>query len=404
MNKCGSDIKRVVVALQMAGEPGRRKMSGILDYLADTGRRWDLRFVRHRENFSPEFVRSLSDASVDGILYSFDTVPTVEAELARLDIPTVGMDVFNRSPLCGRTRNLAFVTGDCEAVGRVVASHLLDAGRFRSFAFVPDLRHAEWGRLRGHAFAAYLKEHGFRVATYRCPRGKVRDIAEIAAWLRRLPKPCGLFAAFDDRAMDVFEACRIAELRIPRDVSIVGVDNDLLLCEHMTPALTSVQPDHVAEGRLAAEILASMMGARHATESVRRELCGVRQLVARESTPSVSNAGRLVQRAVAYIQANAAKGIGVRDVVAHLGCSRRLADLRFRELQGVSILGSIKKVQMEEVCRLLRTTNLSTSAIAAAVCFSGAKHLPERFRAMFGCSMGAYRRGERRSPTLPAKR
>ena len=377
----------------MAGEPGRRKMSGILDYLADAGRRWDLMFVRHRENFSPDFVKSLSSDSVDGILYSFDTVPTVEAELARLDIPTVGLDVFDRSPLCGRTCNLAFVTEDCEAVGRVAASHLFDAGTFRSFAFVPDVRHAEWGRRRGHAFAAYLKGHGFRVSTYRHPRGKVRDIAEIAAWLQRLPKPCGLFAAFDDRAMDVFEACHVAGLRIPRDVAIVGVDNDPLICEHMAPPLTSVQPDHVAAGRLAAEILDEMMVGSRAQRSMRRELCGVKQVAVRESTPSVSNAGRLVQRAVAYIQANAAKGIGVRDVVAHLGCSRRLADLRFRELQGDTILNAIKKAQMEEVCRLLRTTNLSTAAIAEKSGFSNAKHLPERFKAMFGCSMGVYRRG-----------
>ena len=112
-----SDIRRVVVALQMAGEPGRRKMSGVLDYLADTGRYWDILFVRHREDFSQEFVRSLADNPVDGILYSFDTVPTVEAELAKLDTPTVGIDVFDRSPLCGRTRNIALVTGDCDAVG-----------------------------------------------------------------------------------------------------------------------------------------------------------------------------------------------------------------------------------------------------------------------------------------------
>lgn len=368
-------------------------MSGILDYLADAGRHWDLRFVRHREDFSPDFVKSLSGSSVDGILYSFDTVPPVEAELARLNIPTVGLDVFDRSPLCGRTRNLAFVTGDCEAVGRVAASHLLDAGTFRSFAFVPDVRHAEWGSQRGHAFAAYLKGHGFRVATYRRPRGKVRDIAEIAAWLQRLPKPCGLFAAFDDRAMDVFDACHVAGLRIPLDVAIVGVDNDPLICEHMAPPLTSVQPDHVAEGRLAAEILDEMMCGSRAQRSMRSELCGVKQVAVRESTPSVSNAGRLVQRAVAYIQANAAKGIGVRDVVAHLGCSRRLADLRFRELQGDTILNAIKKVQMEEVCRLLRTTNLSTAVIAEKTGFSNARHLPERFKAMFGCSMGVYRSG-----------
>ena len=117
----------------------------------------------------------------------------------------------------------------------------------------------------------------------------------------------------------------------------------------------------------------------------------VRQVAVRESTPRVSNAGRLVQRAVAYIQANATKGIGVRDVVAHLKCSRRLADLRFRELQGTSILEAIRKVQMDEVCRLLRTTNLSSSAIAEQTGFASAKYLAERFKFAFRCQMGAYR-------------
>jgi AraC-like DNA-binding protein len=127
------------------------------------------------------------------------------------------------------------------------------------------------------------------------------------------------------------------------------------------------------------------------TRTVRRETCGVKQVAVRESTPKVSNAGRLVQRAVAYIQSHATNGIGVREVVAHLKCSRRLADLRFRELQGMSILEAIRKVQLDEVGRLLRTTNLSVAAIAAQTGFASAKHLPERFKAVFGCSMGAYR-------------
>ena len=90
--------KRVVIALQMAGKPGQRKMSGILDYLAEKDLRWEIRFVRHREDFSPDFVRALAANPVDGILYSFDTVPTVEAELAKIDIPTVGLDVFDQEP------------------------------------------------------------------------------------------------------------------------------------------------------------------------------------------------------------------------------------------------------------------------------------------------------------------
>ena len=382
--------KRVVIALQMAGKPGQRKMSGILDYIAEKALRWELRFVRHREDFSPEFVRSLASNQVDGILYSFDTVPSVEAELAKIDIPTIGLDVFDQSPLCGRTRNLALVTGDSAAVGRAAADLLLDSGIFRSFAFVPDMHHRIWGKLRGRAFLEHLKAHGFSVDTYRRPRGTPNDVAGLAKWLEGLPKPCGVFVAFDDRTLDVMEACRIAGLRVPQDVAVVSVDNDEMLCEHTVPALTSIQPDHVAEGRLAAELLCAMM-AGHATRTVRRASCGVRQVAVRESTPKVSNAGRLVQRAVAYIQSHATKGIGVREVVAHLKCSRRLADLRFRELQGMSILEAIRKVQMDEVCRLLRTTNLSTAAIAAQAGFASAKHLPEMFKAAFGCSMGAYR-------------
>ena len=386
------DPKCVVIALQMAGRPGQRKMSGVLDYLSCSGHEWNLRFIRHREAFNTEFIRSLYKNPVDGILYSFDTVPSVEAELAKFDTPTVGLDVFDQSPLCGRTRNLALVTGDCMAVGNAAADLLLDSGIFRSFAFVPDSRHAQWGRGRGHAFEARLKTHGFRTIVYRRPRGAEYDCAELAAWLKGLPKPCGIFVAFDDRALDVMDACRMVGLRIPQDISVIGVDNDETLCEHTSPALTSIQPDHVAEGRLAAEILCEMMDG-NGTRTVRRETCGVKQIVVRESTPKVSNAGRLVQRAVAYIQENATKGIGVGDVVAHLKCSRRLADLRFRELQGMSILEAIRKAQLGEVCRLLRTTNLSNPAIAEQTGFSSAKHLPERFKAAFGCTMGAYRRG-----------
>lgn len=149
--------KRVFIALQMAGIPGQRKMAGVMAYLAETGCRWDIKFVRHRENFSPAFVRTLAERPVDGILYSFDTIPSVETELAKLTTPTVGLDVFSQSPLCGRRRNLAFVTGDCAATGRAAADHLLDSGGCRAFAFVPDVHHRAWSRLRGHAFVDRLE-------------------------------------------------------------------------------------------------------------------------------------------------------------------------------------------------------------------------------------------------------
>ena len=384
-------MKSVILALQLAGEPGRRKLSGILDYVAERKCKWNIRFVRHKEVLSPDFVRRLADHRIDGIIYSLDSTNPAEMELSKLDIPTVIIDLYGPSPLRNRTKNIAFVEGDCVATARTAADFLLDTGKFRSFAFVPDGRNRVWGRIRGHAFIEHLRKHGFATAVYRRPRGIQYDDDELAAWLKAQPKPCGVFAAFDDRALDVIDACRAIGLDVPHDIAVVGVDNDVVLCEHTMPALTSVQPDHLVEGHLAAEMLDDMM-ASGKSRKVRHEVCSNVQTVARESTPAVSNAGRLVQRAVAYIQANATRGIGVRDVVAHLGCSRRLADLRFGELQGMSILDAIRKAQMDEVCHLLRTTNLSISAIAARAGFKNAKRLPEQFKAMFGCSCGAYRK------------
>ena len=384
-------MKSVILALQLAGEPGRRKLSGVLDYVAERKCQWNFRFVRHKEVFTPDFVRRFADHRIDGVIYSLDSTNPAEAELSKLEIPTVVIDLYGPSPLRDRMKNIAFVEGDCAATARSAADFLLDTGKFRSFAFVPDVRNRVWGRIRGHAFIEYMCKHGFPTAVYRRPRGIQYDDAELAAWLKAQPKPCGVFAAFDDRALNVIDACRAIGLDVPRDVAVVGVDNDVVLCEHTMPALTSVQPDHAMEGRRAAEMLDDMM-ASGKSRKVRHEVCANVQTVARESTPAVSNAGRLVQRAVAHIQANATRGIGVRDVVAHLGCSRRLADLRFGELQGMSILDAIRKAQMDEVRHLLRTTNLSIAAIAARAGFKSAKRLPEQFKALFGCSCGAYRK------------
>jgi hypothetical protein len=88
-------------------------------------------------------------------------------------------------------------------------------------------------------------------------------------------------------------------------------------------------PDFEGEGYLAAETLDSMMHGKGPDSCVL--LADIKEVVRRESTCELSSAGRLVQKAVVYIDRHALEGIGVEDVVRHLGCSRRLADLRFRE-------------------------------------------------------------------------
>ena len=274
-------------------------------------------------------------------------------------------------------------------IGREAAQHFLSQGLYRSYAFVPDLSGRTWGRLRGEAFVDEMKRNGFKVQIYKT-RGKGYDLPKLRAWIEQLTRPTGVFAAFDDRAIQVLEACRDAGLVVPHDVAVIGVDNDESLCPHTTPPLTSIQPDHARIGELAAEKLDEMLRGRRLSRPEHISV-GVKRIEVRESTSPVTQSGRLVQRALAFIQAHYAKPIRPQDVVRELKVSRRLADLRFSEIQGESIGKAIMRTRLEAVRRLLVTTNGTLSNIADSCAFRKLDRLNAAFKRRYGMSMSEYR-------------
>ena len=181
---------------------------------------------------------------------------------------------------------------------------------------------------------------------------------------------------------------------------MLGVDNDTLICENTHPRLSSVMPDFEGEGYLAAETLDSMMHGEGPNSCVL--LADIKEVVRRESTCELSSAGRLVQKAVVYIDRHALEGIGVEDVVRHLKCSRRLADLRFRELQKRSILQAITERRLDEVKRRLRETREKMDSIAAACGYSNPNYLKNLFKKRFAMSMGAFRRAAKGPDAIAA--
>ena len=400
MKKNTKKTRRVVVAFRLAGEPGRRKLGGFLRRIAERGLDWNLQFVRIREDFSAAFVASFAERGVDGVVFSMPTAKDGAAALAKIDIPTVTLDLYDADALPGRTRNLVSILGSPDDVGKSVAHYLLSQGLYRAYGYVPDLAGHAWGRLRGDAFVAEMARNGLPVVRYRA-RGKGYDLPQLTAWLARLPKPAAVFAAFDDRAARVLEACREAGLDVPHDVAVVGVDNDETLCAHVSPTLTSVQPDHARMGALAADKLAQLMDAKAPSRKPEVIRVGVKEIVVRESTNPVSGAGRLVQRALAFIRAHAAEPVKPRDVAAFLKVSRSLADLRFRELQGESIGTCIRRVRLEEVRRRLLATNDAVSNVASACGFAKVSRLNADFKKAYGCALRDCRR-DRRGALSPA--
>ena len=77
------------------------------------------------------------------------------------------------------------------------------------------------------------------------------------------------------------------------------------------------------------------------------------------------------------------------------GCIDALAELRFRQMEGVSLRRAIEKHRLEEAKRLLSRTGLSVTAIAERVGFSGQNRLSHVFKARFGVAPELWRTSRR---------
>lgn len=373
--------KKVLIALRMSGIAGQDKFSGIFRYLG-SDHSWDITFIRTAAAFTPACVKKALREKYDGYIVSIPDTESSAALLADTDVPTIVMDLHDPS-LSARQRNIVFIRNSAAAIGAAAANHLLSTGRCRSYAFVHNPSVMEWSVDRFKSFRDTLRDRG--LWCHELPN---------AEGLSKLDRPIGVFAANDDTGFDVLEHCHVRRWRVPEDVLVLGINNDTLICENCRPRLSSIQPDFEEEGFLAAQALDAMMKgpvAPSRENDTRTLSVGVKEIVRRDSTAEVSNSGKLVQRAVAYIRKNALKGIGVEDVVKHLGCSRRLADLRFRELQGTTIGESIIETRLSEVRRLLTTTRESIDSIALACGYENQNYLKNLFKKRFGLTMRDFR-------------
>ena len=382
---------RLVVALRLAGVAGQEKLAGIFRYLSEAygdDTPYDMRLFRTKAEFSPDALRAEMEAGAAGFIVSIPETEAAAKLLGGVDRPTVVMDI-PADPLGKRAKNLVFIRNSAGDIGREAAQYLIGQGVARGYAFLHAVdAHgvpSEWSMNRFHAFAATLRDSGLWCTELHDARDAVK-----------LRRPAAVLAANDDCAFKLTELLRARHLRIPQDIAVLGVDNESLICENCHPSLSSVQPDFEREGYMAAKLVDEMLNGKAMERTVL--LVGVKTIVRRESTAELSTAGRLVQKAVAYIDRNATKGIGVTDVVKHLKCSRRLADLRFRQLQGRTILDAITERRLDEVKRLLVATGDRIDEIAAACGYPNGNYLKNLFKKRLSMSMREFRKQSRPCP------
>lgn len=376
--------KNVLIVPWLAGSPGRKHLAGILRYV-NTGHPWNVKILGGPEELTADQIRSAAQDGVDGMLVcaTRETAPA----LAETEVPTVLMD-FPPAALHRRKRALTLMYNDDEGIGGVGADYLLALGRFASYAFVPDPENRGWSRLRERGFKKALAGRGLSVRCYGSSSAGLPD------WLKALPRPAAVMAAYDFRAQDVLEACRQAKLTVPDQVTVLGVDNDELLCDYAVPPLSSINIDHEAHGYESAAELGRLMSARR-PQGLRRIVCPPGTVVERASTKPVAPASALVERMLNFIDGHATQGISVNDVVAFAGVSRRLAELRFAAATGNSIRRAIEDRRLQDVQKRLAESDLSITALSRLAGYAHEQRLKYVFRKRFGVSMREWRQAHR---------
>ena len=391
MSRTLTKTPQVAVLLPTAVKVCRDMRRGILQYVHRHGP-WGLHILEGRQG-EQKLIR-MKEWGCTGIIGRLYTPELVEAAL-HTDVPVIIMDPAPKLVAPGQPlARHSVVCSDTAAVGRLAAEYFLER-KFTHFAFVGEVHGMEWSVKRGQAFADTISQAGFGCHLYETlPKAEQEDAGierdRLCAWLLRLPKPVALLAAMDNRGRQVLDACAWAGINVPRDVSVLSVDNDEDLCETTTPTLSSILFDAERASYDAAQHLDDLM--RRVTRKRRVITYGPAHVVARRSTDTTQIADIVVVQALEFIALNACSGIGVPDVVSHICASRRLAEQRFRQELGHTILDEIRRVRLERVCLLLKETNLPIGEISHTCGFESESHLGTVFRKQFGCAMREYRK------------
>ncbi|MGC3991752.1 MAG: DNA-binding transcriptional regulator [Chthoniobacteraceae bacterium] len=311
------------------------------------------------------------------------------------EIRRSGMPTVNLAAGLKKSHGVPRVMVNHFLAGQMAADHLLERG-LRHLAFF-GWKGQWYSEQRQAGFAKRAAESGatceafLQASREESNRSWPERIAGVAEWLLSLPRPTGIFAVQDYRALLLIEACQEAELRIPDDIAVIGMDNDETVCEHCTPTLTSVSRNSDRVGWEVAALLDRMMRGESAPmEDLLLEPDGV---VARQSTDMLYCAEPVVQLALDFMRAKLHEQFNIEQLAEHAGVSKRTLETRFRESLHTSPHDFLTKLRVQHAQALMQLPQKRTIEETALECgFGTAPAFYAAFRRIVGESPGTYRK------------
>jgi len=287
---------------------------------------------------------------------------------------------------------------DNRAIGRFAVNRLATLG-YRNLAYIGPLvstnyspsapMQLRYSKLRKGAFERAATEAGIPIVSpASAPTGKPSVARKsLCDWFRTIPKPCGILCFSDDDAQYVSSICNEMKINVPREIGMLGTDNEEYICENAVPSISSIEPDYEQAGFMAGEMLAGLLAKDPGTKGVKRTY-GILKIESRSSTQSLSSSTNRVAQAMNIVRRDLANAPTPSRVAAELGISLRILELAFKEALGHGIAREIIDTKLEKAKALLKSTRLSIGEIALKCGFSNY----DTFKIRFGIAPGDWRK------------
>jgi LacI family transcriptional regulator len=215
----------------------------------------------------------------------------------------------------------------------------------------------------------------------------------LSEWVDTWSTPIGIFSILDLGCHYLIHICRSKGLHVLRDVSLIGVGDNRVVCESASPSITSINPGYVQLGYQAAALLDRLMdGAAPPDQPILVPPAG---LIQRESTDSYAVDDPVVARALRFISEHGHEPITVDDIARAAVMTRRSLERRFQKIMQRTIGQELLYMRLERSKRRLAETDEPLKQVAADSGFNSRRSFDRAFISNEGVSPSQYRKERR---------
>ena len=384
---------RVLIISDFTESFSHKLLAGLVDY-SRAKEQWIVR------RMPPEYKAQIGIPGVIRIAKEWD----VNAVVGQFE-PTDDIGLFAENGIVAIAQDykkkfttIPNVTGDYIGTGRMAARFFIDRG-FKNYGFF-GFNDVCWSDERCDGFRREIEEAGFGASFYAYRMQEIDMVwyyqrNRLREWLLSIPKPIAIMACDDNQGANLIEACHGIGIKIPEEVSVIGVDNDESLCSLGSTTLTSIQIDIEEGGRQTAALVERLVA--DPTAPVEDVVLRPVKIVGRMSTAAFATADQQILKALLFIHKNALKKISVSDVMAEAALSRRLLERRFKGVTGKTLYEYITDQKLKYFAEQLADTDEQVMGIALSMGEIDTKSISRRFKQIYGCTPVEWREKQRKN-------